>query len=57
MEAPCKDCKKRIVGCHANCEEYKKFDNFCVIERHKRLLKWHATYAGISVKTERIKGR
>lgn len=57
MEAPCKNCKAREVGCHSKCEEYKKFDNFCVIERHKRLLKWHATYAGISVKTERIKGR
>ena len=21
----CKNCKKREVGCHANCEEYKEF--------------------------------
>lgn len=23
--APCKDCKERIVGCHATCKKYKKY--------------------------------
>jgi hypothetical protein len=23
--APCKDCKERHVGCHAECERYKEF--------------------------------
>lgn len=23
--APCKDCQKRQIGCHANCEEYLAF--------------------------------
>lgn len=24
-EAPCKDCKNRILGCHSKCKEYLKF--------------------------------
>lgn len=23
--APCRDCKKREVGCHAKCEDYKSW--------------------------------
>lgn len=26
MNAPCKDCKDRKLGCHSTCEKYKKFD-------------------------------
>ena len=22
MKNPCKDCEKRVVGCHASCEDY-----------------------------------
>lgn len=22
---PCKNCSKRTIGCHSNCEDYKKF--------------------------------
>lgn len=22
---PCKDCERRRVGCHAECEDYKKY--------------------------------
>ena len=22
MQAPCKNCKDRVVGCHSNCEKY-----------------------------------
>lgn len=25
MNAPCKDCKDRAVGCHGSCEQYKAF--------------------------------
>lgn len=32
MSAPCKGCEKRMVGCHANCEEYIQFR-----EEHERL--------------------
>ena len=23
--SPCKDCEKRYVGCHSECEQYKEF--------------------------------
>ena len=26
-KVPCKNCKKRVVGCHATCEEYQKYKN------------------------------
>lgn len=25
MKAPCKDCVKREIGCHSNCNKYKKW--------------------------------
>lgn len=25
MNAPCKDCKKRKLKCHAYCEDYREF--------------------------------
>lgn len=25
MNAPCKDCEKRTVGCHGHCEAYQAF--------------------------------
>jgi hypothetical protein len=25
MNAPCKDCEKRHLGCHSKCEEYQAF--------------------------------
>ena len=25
MNAPCKDCEKRTVGCHAHCPDHKAF--------------------------------
>lgn len=25
MNAPCKDCPIRAIGCHANCDKYKDF--------------------------------
>jgi len=26
--APCKDCEKRHVGCHSDCNNYKKFREY-----------------------------
>lgn len=26
MDAPCKDCPDRVVGCHATCERYIAYD-------------------------------
>ena len=28
LNAPCKDCKDRHVGCHSECEKYKEFADF-----------------------------
>ena len=25
MNAPCKDCEKRYVGCHGRCEKYLEY--------------------------------
>lgn len=25
MDCGCKDCKERVVGCHATCEQYNAF--------------------------------
>lgn len=25
MKPPCKDCSKRVLGCHATCKEYKAY--------------------------------
>lgn len=27
MQAPCKDCKERCVGCHSTCSKYINFKN------------------------------
>ena len=28
MMAPCKNCEKRQLGCHATCEEYQAFEDY-----------------------------
>lgn len=32
-EAPCKDCAKRILGCHSKCVDYLRFKKQKDIER------------------------
>lgn len=32
MNAPCKDCQDRVLGCHSVCEKYKTF----LVENEKR---------------------
>lgn len=32
----CKDCTKRYVGCHAECIDYKKFQESLKSERKER---------------------
>lgn len=27
-QAPCRDCEKRTVGCHASCEQYQAFRRY-----------------------------
>ena len=28
MKPPCKDCKRRHLGCHSTCEEYIAYDEY-----------------------------
>lgn len=28
MQAPCKDCPDRVVGCHSTCEKYIEFRKY-----------------------------
>ena len=34
---PCKDCTKRQVGCHAQCEDYKAYQD--ALEDYKRTVR------------------
>jgi hypothetical protein len=36
MKAPCKDCKERHQGCHAECEQYQIYHAECVKASKKR---------------------
>lgn len=38
MNAPCKDCEKRAVGCHSHCEEYKAYSKEREKMRDKNVL-------------------
>ena len=35
---PCKDCKKRQVGCHSDCEKYLKAKKILEIKKLKKRL-------------------
>ena len=45
-DAPCRDCKKRHMGCHSECEEYKRFDEGCEERRRQRAL--NGVYLGFA---------
>lgn len=36
MKNPCKDCKKREVGCHASCKDYLKWKKWNEEETEKK---------------------
>lgn len=52
MNAPCKDCPKRVLGCHCTCAEYKAYsdtrqqinkqrrDDARMLDNPYRLKKW-----------------
>ena len=27
LQAPCKDCEKRYLGCHSECADYNNYNN------------------------------
>ena len=31
----CKGCENRVVGCHSNCEEYRKYKNVVDAEKEE----------------------
>lgn len=35
--SPCKDCPKRVLGCHDRCEEYQKYHKENVDRNEKRV--------------------
>ena len=37
MNAPCKGCPDRTLGCHGTCKKYKAFDNERQKARQNRL--------------------
>lgn len=38
MTAPCKDCERREVGCHAKCKEYLDYHEYNERMLHKRYI-------------------
>ena len=40
--SPCKECKKRVVGCHANCEAYKTFKQ--AVEQERQQIQQNKSY-------------
>jgi len=36
MSAPCKDCERRVVGCHAKCNDYTEYRQECNEANKKR---------------------
>ena len=57
MDAPCRDCLDRHIGCHATCEKYKAFhDEQMEMRRKKRIGFEHTEYLG-SLTLQRHKRR
>ena len=36
MKPPCKNCEDRHQGCHAECESYAEYRDFCDKQRSRR---------------------
>ena len=53
--APCKDCDKRYAGCHAQCEEYQRYNNYRAIMRAVRFKRLQAVmdFQGVKEQTFR----
>lgn len=41
MIAPCKDCERRFIGCHSQCEEYQQFREWRDVVNE---IKYHSKY-------------
>ena len=51
----CKDCKDRYVGCHSNCDDYKKYSER--LEEANRLRKYDSTVVSRGWRFVRKEGR
>lgn len=39
IKSSCKDCEKRCLGCHDNCEDYKRF-----VEEQQNARKYNSSF-------------
>ena len=46
--SPCKDCQKRKVGCHSQCEDYLAFRSECDYAKMQRHLEVKANEYSMS---------
>lgn len=42
MSAPCKDCTKRVLGCHSSCKDYAEYRKG--IDKANGNKSWHREY-------------
>lgn len=58
-ESPCFECSERAVGCHAQCEKYKKYSVLSKIDRRRRNadMARHSIYKPVSTTLERLNNR
>jgi hypothetical protein len=57
MEAPCKNCESRKVGCHSVCEKYTAYNRYREQVRFEQMINGHIKFAGIKIKNECVKWR
>lgn len=55
--APCRDCEKRCVGCHSDCEEYGEYKANIKDNNDKRYAYWQQEKAFRSVLSRATKSR
>ncbi len=57
MLAPCKDCEKRVLGCHSSCEEYQEFRKAKDLDNAARRTVWQEKVRWSDSKRKRIMGK
>lgn len=46
MDAPCKDCPDRVLGCHSVCEKYKQFQEERTRELERKRMQYLTNHLG-----------
>lgn len=57
MLAPCKDCEKRVLGCHSSCEEYQEFRKEKDLDNAAKRTVWQEKITYTNSRIKRIKGQ